>query len=374
MKKWFIVVLLVMMASLVLAACGTPATEAPVVEEAPAELVVTEEAVVEAPVEPEWMAPEGALVAAMVGAAPALDGIGDEAFWADAQEIVIHVDSGANMVSTDVHIKAVYTADEVFFLVTYADPTQSFLRAPWQLNEDGTWTAVKDPDDKGGDNNLVYEDKMSFIWPINASIPNFETVGCFAACHAGEDSDAKPYGNKYTANEGEMGDIWHWKSIRNLGQFHDQYLDSTRYSADTAGAGRHSDPSESGGYVTNATEDKTGPAFTSAAVDPVTGAPGFILDSEKVEIDASALAAGSYIPGIVKSAFVGDGGDISAGWVYADGNWTIELGRLLVTGSEFDVQFEDITTPYYFGVAVFDNAQVRHAYQTGASFLVFQPE
>jgi hypothetical protein len=66
--------------------------------------------------------------------------------------------------------------------------------------------------------------------------------------------------------------------------------------------------------------------------------------------------------------------DISAGWVYADGTWTIELGRKLVTGSEFDVQFEDLTAPYYFGVAAFDNAQVRHAFQTGASALVFQPK
>ena len=53
--------------------------------------------------------------------------------------------------------------------------------------------------------------------------------------------------------------------------------------------------------------------------------------------------------------------------------WTLELGRALVTGSEFDVQFDDLSKPYYFGVAVFDNAQVRHAYQYKSEALVFQP-
>jgi hypothetical protein len=251
------------------------------------------------------------LVAIPVEAAPTLDGVGDEPFWADAQEIVVPVSGGANMGSTDVNIKTVYTADEIYFLVSYADPSESFFRSPWQKNEDGTWTKIKDPDDKGGDNNTVYEDKLAFIWPINNSIPKFETAGCFTACHAGENSDVKPYGNKYTANEGELADIWHWKSVRNLGQVDDQYLDSTRYSADTPGAGRHSDPNEGGGYVNNENEAKDAPAFTSPAVDLTTGAPGFILDSEKVALDQAAMdaiPAGSYVPSIVKSEFAGDRG------------------------------------------------------------------
>ncbi|MEZ4635383.1 MAG: hypothetical protein R2856_10510 [Caldilineaceae bacterium] len=52
--------------------------------------------------------------------------------------------------------------------------------------------------------------------------------------------------------------------------------------------------------------------------------------------------------------------------------WTLESSKL-VTGSEFDVQFDDMGGMYYFGVAIFDNAQVRHAYQEDVSMLVFQP-
>lgn len=377
MKKLLFVISIFVLASMVLSACGGQATQEPAPAETEAIAPTQAPTATEAPTElaaPAWEAPVGALVAYPVEAAPELDGIGDDPAWADAQEIVIPVAGGFDNFSTDVSLKAVYSGDTVYFLMSYADTTESFFRSPWQLQDDGTWLKIKDENDKGGDNNTVYEDKFSLIWPINNSVPNFETAGCFVACHAGENSDAKPYGNKYTANEGETADIWHWKSVRNDGQLHDQFLDSVRYSAETEGAGRHSDPSDGGGYKDNVNEDKTGPAFTSPAVDTTTGAPGYILDSEKVAIDPAALTAGAYIPGIVKSPFVGDGGDISAAWKWENGVWTIEFSRALTTGSEKDVQFSDLDSAYYFGVAVFNNAQVRHAFQTGATPLVFMPK
>ncbi len=392
MKKLFVLVSLLVLASLVLSACGTPATPAPT--EPP--VVATEPPAPTEPPVPVWEAPDGAFVAYPVASAPTLDGVADEAFWADAEDFVVDVDGGFGGYETKVNIKAVYTADSVYFLVSYADPTDSFFRSPWQKQEDGTWKQIKDPDDKGGDNNVTYEDKFSFIWPINNSIPKFETKGCYTACHAGENSDIKPYGNKYTSAEGELGDIWHWKSVRNLNQIDDQYLDwttvdtsSPENQAKTIGAGRKSDPKDSGGYsdnfasmpdpadATKTVPDKTIPGFTSPSIDMTTGAPGYILDSEKVAIDQAALDAlpvGSYIPSIVKSEFVGDRGNISAGWKWADGMWTLEFGRLLDTASEFDVEFTDLTASYYFGVAIFENAQVRHATQTSPSFLVFKPQ
>jgi hypothetical protein len=384
MKKFMLVISLIAMASLILSACGTPAaTEAPVVE-APAATEAPTEAPTAEPA-PAWDAPKGAFVSLPVDTAPTLDGAGDEAFWADAEEIVIEVDGGFNKFETKVYLKSVYTEDSVYFLMTYEDPTQSFFRSPWQMQEDGTWKQLKDPEDKGGDNNLVYEDKMSIIWNIDNSIEKFETKGCYAACHAGDDS-GKPYGNKYTAGEGQLGDIWHWKSVRNLNQIDDQYLDWTEYNAETAKeAGRKSDPKESGGYsdnfatlpdpadATKTIPDKSLPGFMSPNIDTATGAPGYILKSEAVPFDATAFQPGDYLPSIVISEMVGDRGNISAGWKWADGKWTIEFGRLLDTASEYDVQFTDLTAAYYFGVAIFDNAQVRHATQTAPSFLVFQP-
>jgi hypothetical protein len=320
-----------------------------------------------------FAAPEDALVSVKVEQAPELDGAADEAAWNDATEIVIPVSGGANNGSTEVSLKSVYTGDMVYFLITWADPTESWLRSPWEKQADGTWIKLTDPNDKGGDNSLYYEDKLAFIWNIGDSIPDFDKMGCFTACHAGENSDAKPYGNMYTPAEGQLGDIWHWKTVRNLNQVDDQYVDWTRYSEDTPEAGRKGDAKDSGGYVNNETEDKKLPAFMPPDGGNKDGSPGYILDSEKVPFDDSLFKAGDRIPGIVKSEFVGDRGDISAGWKYGDGKWTLEFGRALDTGSDTDVQFTDPAATYYFGVATFDNTSVRHAFQNGVTPFVFKP-
>ncbi|MEW5817547.1 MAG: ethylbenzene dehydrogenase-related protein [Spirochaetota bacterium] len=190
------------------------------------------------------------------------------------------------------------------------------------------------------------------------------------SCHAGE--PGKPYGNKYTVKEGEVGDIWHWKGVRTgpVGQIDDQYLDHTRYDKDKAPeAGRKSDPKTGGGYADNQTDDKKAPRFTLTGNKPAP--PYWIMDSEKVVIDDSKYKAGDEVPGIIIAPFTGDRGDIRSGSAYANGKWTLEWGRKLDTGSKFDVQFNELSKSYFFGVAVFDNAQVRHAFNPGALELKF---
>ena len=66
-------------------------------------------------------------------------------------------------------IKAVYTADTMYMLVQYADPTNSIRRGPYQKQADGTWKQLKDPANKGGDDNVYYEDKWAMLWPIGDS-------------------------------------------------------------------------------------------------------------------------------------------------------------------------------------------------------------
>ena len=348
-------------------------TEVPTATTAPTEVPTDVPTEVPTPEPTAIVVPEDTLMSFIAENAPTLDGVADEAVWAGAQPLIIEVGDGANAFEEGlVEIRSVYKDDMVYFVVTWEDPTQSFVRSPWQKQEDGTWKKLNDPDDKGGDNNLYYEDKMALIWTIANSIPGFDQRGCFTACHDGENADVKPYGNKYTEAEGQMGDIWHWKSVRNLGQIDDQYLDHVQYSPETVEAGRHSDPKDGGGYVNNETEAKDMPAFMAPEGGSKDGAPGFLLDSEKVPFDDTLFVAGDLVPSIIIAPFTGDRGDISAAWFYADGKWTIEFSRKLVTDSEFDVQFEDLLGVYYFGLAVFDNAQVRHGYQAGANEFIFQ--
>ena len=368
--------------ALVLAACGstedaTTTTAAPAAAESTttqAPQTTTTEAATTTTTETPFEAPDGALVS-VAADAPTLDGVADEAAWADAPGITVGVTGGANAGVHDVTLKSVYSGDMVYFLVTWDDATEDHLRSPWEKQADGSWKQQSNPDDTGqGGNNTYYEDKMSVIWNINESpITNFETVGCFTACHAGENSDTKAYGNKYTAAEGELGDIWHWKSVRNVGQLDDQYLDSTRWSDDTNGAGRHGDPKDGGGYYNNVIEEGGMPMYMIAGGGDKNGDPGYIRETDIVDFDDSLFAAGDLVPGVITAPFTGDRGDLSAGFAWADGVWTVELSREMVTGSDFDVQFDDMAGLYHFGVAIFDNSQTMHSYQAGANLFVFKP-
>jgi Ethylbenzene dehydrogenase len=95
------------------------------------------------------------------------------------------------------------------------------------------------------------------------------------------------------------------------------------------------------------------------------------VEGEKEAFDGSKYKAGDEVPSIIVAPFTGDRGDIPAKDVWKDGVRTIVFTRKLVTESEYDVQFNDPKKEYAFGVAVFDNAQVRHAYVPGVLKLKF---
>jgi hypothetical protein len=309
------------------------------------------------------------LVSKKVAAAPAVDGTLDEA-WKGAKALTVKPVGGRNFPggSSEVTLRSVYAADTIYFHMQYKDPTDSVKRSPWVKQADGSWKKLVDPNDKGGDNNLYYEDKMAMIW--NISSPAFEAKGCMAACHTGE---GKPYGNKYLPNSGERADIWHMKGVRTgtVGQIDDQYLDATRYDKDKAPeAGRKSDPKTGGGYVDNVSDDKKGPKFGLKGNKPAP--PYWIVDADKETFDDTKYKAGDEVPGILVAPFTGDRGDIGAKVQWKDGVRTVVFWRKLVTGSEYDVQFDDMKKAYAFGVAVFDNAQVRHAFTPGVLKMVFE--
>ena len=309
------------------------------------------------------------LTARKASAAPVMDGAVDAA-WKELPELSFKAVGGRNFPggSSDATLRALYTSDTLYLLLQYKDATESQRRAPWQKQADESWKKLSDPADKGGDNNLYYEDKFAVIWDINS--PSFAQQGCMTACHVGE---GKPYGNKYVKEQGARLDLWHWKGVRTgtVGQVDDQYVDNTRYDKEKAPeAGRKSDPKTGGGYADNIAEDKKGPKF--ALKGDKAAPPYWILEQEKQPLDATKYKAGDEVPGILVSAFTGDRGEISARYRYQNGMRVVEIARKLVTGSEYDVQFSDLKKEYPFGVALFDNAQVRHAFSTGVFRLKFE--
>ena len=316
---------------------------------------------------------QNVLTAVKVAEAPKLAALAADPAWAKAPALGIKLNGGQNFAagSTDATLKAVYTSDTLYMLVQYKDPTQSIRRFPYQKQADGSWKKLVDPADKGGDDNIYYEDKYALLWNINKSIKNFDSQGCFALCHMGE---AKPFGNKYTASEGKLGDIWHMKSIRTgyIGQVDDQYVDHTRYDKDKSPeAGRKSDAKTAGGY-TDVKLVNGKPEFMSR--DGKAGNKGgtyYIREVDKVAFDDGKFVAGDEVASIAVSRFTGDRGDIATAIGWKDGMWTSVIERKLVTGSKTDVQFSNLDDSYGFGLAAFDNAQVRHAFHMGSIQLKF---
>jgi len=313
------------------------------------------------------------LVSAKVAAPPVLDGNTSDAAWAAAKPISVVLSDGANFGGkggTTATIKSVYSGDMVYFLVEYADPTDSRRRGPFQKQADGSWKKLSDPANKGGDDNVYYEDKWAMIWNINNSIAGFDKQGCGVMCHAGE--PGKPYGNKYTDKAGELGDIWHMKGQRTAPQGHvdDQYVDHTRHDPKTApGAGRKSDPGgpeyKGFGLVNGKPEfmNRDGKAANA-------GGSYVIKDGDQVPF-VDNFKAGDEVSSFISFQTKGDRADIKLAYRYANGKVISEVARKLVTGSKNDVQFSDLNAQYGFGFAAFDNAQVRHAVHYDPLFLRF---
>ena len=78
---------------------------------------------------------------------------------------------------------------------------------------------------------------------------------------------------------------------------------------------------------------------------------------------------------MITSGPSGERADINAVGAYdaANQSWTLEIRRQLVTADVTDVEFDDLSRAYAFGVAVFDNAQIEHSYLPTVAKLVFKP-
>jgi hypothetical protein len=321
----------------------------------------------------EASAPANVLVAAQVATAPSLAAGAGDAAWSRARPISIDLTGGENFGgkgSTTATLKAVYSGDMLYMLVQYADPTNSVRRGPFQKQADGSWKKLVAPNNKGGDENIYYEDKWAFLWPIDNSVKGFAQSGCMVSCHLGE---GKPFGNKYTASAGEIFDMWHMKGSRTapVGYVDDQYCDDTRYDAQKSpNAGRKSDPGgpEYGNLkVVNGRPEfmnKDGKAANA-------GGSYYVIDGNQVPFDDAKFKPGDEVASYMINHVKGDRADIRVATSWSNGVLTSVVSRKLVTGSKLDVQFRDLGAQYPFGFAAFDNAQVRHAVHFDAKYLAF---
>lgn len=281
------------------------------------------------------------------------------------------------MRKTDLTIKSMYDNNNVYFKVQYSDPTKSVERYPWMKQEDGSWKMMKSKD-RFKQENTYYEDKFAFFWDINTR--GFAKKGCAIACHMAKEGKVAGLsdwsaGRKYTRKDGQTIDMWHAKIVRmglTYQLAHDQFVNSNKDEKVNASWGRKGDEKTGGGYPYNKTEDGKMPKYMNA--DKSYG-EGAILDANKV-LFVDTFKVGDKVPSIVVKPFTGSAADVKNSATYENGKWTLIFKRALTTNSPKskvqDVQFNDLSKAYYFGVAAFDNTQINHVYHEGSIKLLFK--
>ena len=354
--------------------------------------------------------PGNVLVAPHVSTAPTIDGVANDAVWDLAESIIVATSvvdipsfAGYGGRSHQVELKAAYDDSFVYFQARYNDATLDSDRQTWYVDPaTGQWMQESGRPLFDEDGLLVrrafYEDKFSLMWQATP-VADFPEVGCTVACHVG----LSPFSNeggktalKYTNTSGELLDMWHFKWVRSAGSeiptMDDQYTD---WTSTASNGGRHSDPGTNS-YVNNKQTLNGLDVPLYVMKNPVASyywiTPDQILSGEAAQVmsinasgdltlsDGSVLLAsdpdyqrdGQFRPPSIYTRLPADDrADITAVAVYEGGFWTIEISRARVTGNEVDVQFDDLSEDYPFGVAVFDNAQIAHATSTQPFFLRF---
>ncbi|MBI2968292.1 MAG: hypothetical protein HYY40_10845 [Bacteroidetes bacterium] len=313
----------------------------------------------------------------------------------------------------NVTVRSMYDASKIYFLAEWNDAARSENRQTWYFDTaTKRWKQESNKPTFDGSGNKTrdafYEDKFSMLWNVNNSVASFNSQGCYASCHQGQDVNTH-YGAPalhYTNSTSERIDMWHWKLVRNdyTGQFDDQYQDNDEFGNDGGTppkpeGGRKSDPKTSGGYSNNKqtltitgtttsvsvpkyfipnrtnyyvilqSEIDAGTALVITAVDSngvLTYSGGTIDPNSDVEYQRNGATTGTKcMPSIYASAMVGDRGDITAKGVHTGTGWVLEYSRALTptdnTGS-YDVVFStSSSSEYVFGIGVFDNAAIAHA-------------
>jgi Ethylbenzene dehydrogenase len=351
------------------------------------------------------------LVSIKVTTAPTIDGTID-ALWENSPklqfstavpEVTGDVFRGyTGNIIPSVTMRSAYDATNIYFLVEWADPTQSLKRNPWYFDpatkrwaqESGTYGFASSPY-----RPPFYEDKAAFLWNINNSVSGWESGTCYKSCHTGlpaADGSSRHYTN-YTS---EKIDMWHWKSVRggvNAGyQIHDQYQWNAYPNGRTSDAGAdvyanntqklvitgsspavtvdvplYTIPGKSDYGWINQSEIDANTAKKITAVDAngvltlsdaTTIDPNVGTDYQRIGTYSEGKLGAKAIPGLtLKASYTGSMGDISCKTTYTGSGWILEFTRLLKTADAAnDVDFSSLADQY-FGFAIFENAQIAHS-------------
>lgn len=240
---------------------------------------------------------EQRLLAIPVAESPHIDGLPSDPAWQNAP-VITTLDKANDL---PIKIQALYNSTDIFFLISFPDPSESRTHKSWFWDKGRRIYTV------GNDR----EDIFVFKW-------NLESIPVDISLYADG-----PY----------RADIWFWKACR---------TDGISFADDKI-------------HEYSSTENRNATKMVSRS-----GKTMYLLRSgdegkSAYKIDLISEYQGDILPRYILRQPTGSRSDVRAKGVWQNGKWTIELGRKLVTANRDDIQF----TPerkYLFGVSRYEIA------------------
>lgn len=331
-------------------------------------------------VDDEAWQPEGFVPARVVSAAfaeqrPTIDGVADEPAWAASAAVTVPLTHGRVQEAT---LRAVYTTDEVFLLVSWPDPTADVQHHPWVWSvEDGRWVEGTQVEDsllvsiEGGCDwspsllaGYVY-DFDAWHWLAARSNPVGQAVDADGSTQNHfvpdlgfvryDSRNRQPFWNvKFTDRRPDILTT-PWNELSRLYKYapivEQVYV---RYQPDGSPPPDMVQRLEPPPAMVQAVADTGGSECTTGPED---------------EGGVPATLAPQYRP----LRLHGDAGEVAAKGAWADGRWTVEFGRRRVTpaATSTDSLIERVTQ---FSIHVFDQTErVDESSESGRLWLQFEP-
>jgi hypothetical protein len=293
------------------------------------------------------------LISVNTATAPVIDGKID-AIWNNATKLQVTATvpnpgsgtfEGYIGLSYNVTLRSMHDANNIYFLVEWADPDESLLNTPVAYNPTTKlWVRQASNytfDVNGNISSIPFnEDKFGFQWNINNSVALFASQSCYATCHLNPTTDsinnhvvppvvvtvpAKAGGNHFTNGPEEKADLWHIHLMQDqaYGFADDDYIDWA--GGQLNANGRHSD----GAQITS----------TINGIPAYSAVPGSVTNTQTLKITGTATS-------VTVPAWVVKGQ--ADGYALLTSNITAGAKVTALTG----VTAEDGTTPAFLVTAV----------------------
>jgi hypothetical protein len=352
-----------------------------------------------------------------------------DAIWEKAAKITAHAvvpDLGNNTFAgfignaTDVTLRSVYDASNIYFLVEWNCDQKNVQSAPWYFNPTTKlWAQESGAPVLNSDGTYrppFIQDQFAIMFNIANSVPNFKTLSCYSACHAntsfGSTIIPPAGGVMFTNGPTEKLDCWRARMLQvvNCNQANDTYIDWGDGVINKNEVHNDNQVKSTDGGISNKQNLKIKGKTTKEAVPMwinIKGnySNGAIMASDTVNnpdyvfvtavdsfgvlsyaasrggavintIDPNTLTnyqqKGSgdgtlCIPGSIVAPYSGSRGDVTANAFFTGTGWKLMLKRSLNTHdtSNNDVDFSTLADQY-FGIGVmFNGADNEHAIANG---------